>query len=269
MVQRDYIARRLGEGGSGISYAEFSYTILQGMDFLHLFDTYGCTLQLGGSDQWGNCISGVDLIRRARSADAHVITLPLIINKATGKKFGKSEEGAVWLDPAKTTPYKFYQFWLNADDDGVEGYLKIFTELDKPTVDTVMSEFRANPGGRSAQKTLAYEITKIVHGAEKTEAVRKVTEVLFGERPFQELGADELKILQDELPVVHATADDQLGDILVRAALAPSRSEANRLIKGGAVAINGTRITPDMHVAWARGANLLRRGKNSFAIVSV
>ena len=151
LVQRDYIAKRIGDGGAGISYAEFSYTILQGMDFLHLFDKYGCTLQLGGSDQWGNCLSGVELIRRARGQEAHVITLPLVINKATGKKFGKSEAGAVWLDPERTTPTQFYQFWINSDDEGVEGYLKIFTELDKQTVEDVMNRHKADPKERIAQ----------------------------------------------------------------------------------------------------------------------
>src|SRR5256885_1019829 len=141
LVQRDYIAKRLGEGGSGISYTEFSYTLLQGMDYLHLFDKYGVTLQLGGSDQWGNCLSGVELVRKVRGAEAHVITLPLIINKSTGKKFGKSEAGAIWLDAEKTAPYQFYQFWLNADDESAERYLKIFTELDKPKIEQVMRDF--------------------------------------------------------------------------------------------------------------------------------
>jgi tyrosyl-tRNA synthetase len=269
LVQRDYIARRLGEGGAGISYAEFSYTILQGMDFLHLYDTYGCTLQLGGSDQWGNCLSGVDLIRRARGVEAHVITLPLIINKATGKKFGKSEAGAVWLDPERTSPYKFYQFWLNTDDEGVEDYLKIFTELDKEAVDTIMTEFHANPSGRNAQKVLAYEVTKIVHGTAKTEAVRKVTEVLFGEGNFQALDEADLAILHAELPVVEAPADSQLPGILVQAGLAPSRSEATRLIAGGAVSVNGVKAAAGQMPTLRKGSNLVRRGKNSFAIVSV
>ncbi|HET7320226.1 MAG TPA: tyrosine--tRNA ligase, partial [Candidatus Saccharimonadales bacterium] len=202
LIQRDYIAKRIGEEGGGISYAEFSYTILQGMDYLHLYDNYGCTLQLGGSDQWGNCLSGVDLIRRARGAEAHVITLPLVINKATGKKFGKSEEGAVWLDPAKTSVYKFYQFWLNADDDGVEGYLKVFTELGKEDIDTLMASFNQNKAERLAQKTLAYEVTKLVHGEDKAESAKKVTEVLFSGASVDTLADDDFELLKSELPVV-------------------------------------------------------------------
>jgi len=139
LVQRDYIAKRIGESGSGISFSEFSYTLLQGMDYLHLYDKYQVTLQLGGSDQWGNCLSGVDLIRRARSAEVHALTLPLVINKATGKKFGKSEEGAVWLDDSKTSVFKFYQFWINVDDEGVESYLEVFTELGKTEIEEIMA----------------------------------------------------------------------------------------------------------------------------------
>jgi len=166
LIQRDYIATRLGETGTGISYAEFSYTILQGYDYLHLYDTEKVTLQLGGSDQWGNCLSGVELIRRARGAEVDVITQNLVINKATGKKFGKSEEGAVWLDANKTSVFQFYQFWLNVDDGSVEGYLKIYTELDKAAIDQIMKEFMTNRAERRAQKVLAYEVTKLVHGTD-------------------------------------------------------------------------------------------------------
>lgn len=153
LVQRDYIAQRIGEGGAGISYTEFSYTLLQGMDYLHLFDNYDVTMQLGGSDQWGNCLSGVDLVRKARGAEVHTMTLPLIINKATGKKFGKSEEGAVWLNENKTSVYKFYQFWINVDDEGVEDYLKVYTTLDKETVDDIMSAHNEARNNRLAQNT--------------------------------------------------------------------------------------------------------------------
>lgn len=269
LIQRDYIAKRLGEEGGGISYAEFSYTVLQGMDFLHLYDEYGCTLQLGGSDQWGNCLSGVDLIRRARGAEAHVITLPLIINKATGKKFGKSEEGAVWLDPEKTSVYKFYQFWLNADDEGVEGYLKIFTELTKQEIDTVINEFSENRGARAAQKTLAYEVTKLVHGSDRADEAKRATEVLFGTTGPGELGKREWDMLKQELPVVHAGSKDGLIAVLVEAGLASSNSEAVRFISSGAVSINGQKASPETNVDLQRGTNLLKRGKNSFAVVEV
>jgi tyrosyl-tRNA synthetase len=265
LVQRDYIAQRIGENGTGISYAEFSYTLLQGFDYLHLFDKYGATLQLGGSDQWGNCLSGVDLIRKVRGSDAHVITLPLIINKATGKKFGKSEEGAIWLDESKTSVFKFYQFWLNADDEGVESYLKIFTELDKPNIDLVMAEFYANRSLRMAQRVLAYEVTKLVHGQKRADEVVKTTKVLFGEGDFLELGKNEMHILKQELPVVKVQND--MPTVIVSAGLASSKSEARNFLVSGAISVNGQKAGPHNLDLFVKGNNLLKRGKNSFAIV--
>lgn len=265
LVQRDYIAQRIGEGGAGISFTEFSYTLLQGYDYLHLYDHHGVALQLGGSDQWGNCLSGVELIRKARGAEAHVITLPLIINKTTGKKFGKSEEGAIWLDEHKTGVYEFYQFWLNADDDGVETYLKIFTELDKPTIELAVAEFKADPGKRMAQRVLAYEVTKLVHGEKRADEVKKVTEVLFGEGDFRDLEKDAVNILKHELPVVHAS--DDLPQILVDAGLAASKSEARAFLANGAISVNGQKAGPENLNLFVKGNNLVRRGKNSFAIV--
>jgi tyrosyl-tRNA synthetase len=268
LVQRDYIAKRLGEDGAGVSYAEFSYTILQGMDFLHLYDTYGCTLQLGGSDQWGNCLSGVELIRRARGAEAHVITLPLIINKATGKKFGKSEEGAVWLDPDKTSPYKFYQFWLNSDDEGVEGYLKVYTELDKQALEQTMQKFNDDRASRATQKTLAYEVTKLIHGEEKAEAVRRATDALFSEEQmFDALSPAEKQLLKSELPVVKGIQGRRFAATLVDAGLARSNSEAMHFIDAGAIKVNNVRILNEAGGALRAGDNLIQRGKNSFAIV--
>jgi tyrosyl-tRNA synthetase len=263
LVQRDYIATRLG--GGGISYTEFSYTILQGYDYLYLYDNYGCTLQLGGSDQWGNCLSGVELIRKARSANVHAITLPLIINKATGKKFGKSEEGAIWLDEKKTSVFKFYQFWLNSDDEGVESYLKIFTELEKPQIDLTIAEFNANRGNRLAQRVLAYEVTKLVHGKQRADEVLKTTEVLFGEGNFLELGKNEMHILKNEIPVVKAR--DDMVQVIVESGLAGSKTEARRFLEGGAIFVNGQKAGPDNLHLFVKGNNLIRRGKNTFAIV--
>lgn len=265
LVQRDYIAQRLGDGGAGISYTEFSYTLLQGYDYLHLYDKYGVTLQLGGSDQWGNCLSGVDLVRKTRGAETHVLTLPLIINKATGRKFGKSEDGAVWLDENKTSVYKFYQFWLNADDDGVQDYLKIFTELDKESIDLVMAEFNADRHLRIAQKRLAYEVTKLVHGQKRADEIVKVTAVLFGEGNFLELAKNEIHILKQELPVAKASGD--LPQVLVDAGLASSKKEARMFLGAGAILVNGQKAGPENLDLFVRGNNLLRRGKNSFAIV--
>lgn len=263
LVQRDYISKRIGEGGAGISYAEFSYTILQGMDFLHLFDNYKCTLQLGGSDQWGNCLSGVELIRRARGAEAHVITLPLIINKATGKKFGKTEAGAVWLDPEKTSPTQFYQFWINSDDEGVEDYLKVFTELDKPTVDAIMVQHRNDLKERLAQRRLAQEATKLVHGEAELKVAEAVTEALTGKKPIAELEHVSLTAMRREVPSTNARPGDEILDVLVKTQLAESKSDARRLIAGNAIALNGQKISKEKleDSDFQNGRLLIRKGK--------
>ena len=264
LVQRDYIARRIGEGGAGISYTEFSYTLLQGYDYLHLHDTYKVNMQLAGSDQWGNSISGVDLVRRVTGDEVHILTCPLIINEATGKKFGKSEEGAVWLDPARTSVYKFYQFWLNADDEGVETYLKIFTELDKPAIDKVMSEFKNDKSARHAQKVLAYEVTKLVHGKDNAETAKKVSAVLFGGEDFLQLSEQAKNMLAKELPT--GNAQNNLAATLVHVGLATSNTEANRFISSGAISVNGQKVE-NADAGLVKGKNLLKRGKNNFAVV--
>jgi len=273
LVQRDYVAQRIGEGGVGMSFTEFSYTLLQGYDYLHLFDEYGVTLQLGGSDQWGNCLSGVELIRKARGAEAHVVTLNLVVNKATGRKFGKSEEGAVFLNETKTTPFKFYQFWINSDDEGVESYLKVYTELDKNMIDDVMDEQRESPSSRIAQKTLAREVTKLVHGADKTEAVERVSEALFGGLAYSELSEADFKELAGELVVVEAARGAELADLLTSTQLASSKTEARRFLADSAVYINGSQFSSEKTVLEEfdalHGYAVLRRGKNATALVKL
>jgi tyrosyl-tRNA synthetase len=270
LIQRDYIAKRLGEGGSGISYAELSYTVLQGMDYLHLFDNEGVTLQLGGSDQWGNILSGVELIRKARGAEAHAMTLPLIINKATGKKFGKSEEGAIWLDPAKTSPYDFYQFWLNTEDDAVEEYLKIFTEIEKEQLEQLMREFNNDRASRSAQRILAREVTKLVHGEEVIKEIEDAANAAYGEG---EITPDAIPVLKSQLPVGQASAGTTtIVEALVQTGLASSNTEARRLISEGAVYINNNRISENKNSFESsdiiHGHALLQRGKTK-AIIQV
>jgi len=271
LVQRDYIAKRIGEGGSGITYTEFSYTLLQGMDFLHLYDNYKVTMQLGGSDQWGNQLSGVDLVRKARGAEAHTMTMPLIINKATGKKFGKSEDGAVWLDETKTSIYKFYQFWINVDDEGVEGYLKIYSELDKESVDSIMSEHNQDRSKRVAQKRLAFEVTKVVHGENRAESVQKLSEVLFGGEDYKKLTSTDFQELKSELKTIRAKADTSMIDLLVEAGLATSKGEARRFMSGRAVYVNGQQVAEDKQSLtsddFIDGFCVLRRGKNATALV--
>lgn len=263
LVQRDYIANRLGEGGSGISYTEFSYTILQGMDYLHLYDNEGVTLQLGGSDQWGNCLSGVDLIRRARGVEVDVITLNLVINKATGKKFGKSEDGAVWLNPTKTSPTQFYQFWINADDEGAEGYLKIYTELGKPEIDAIMEQHRSDPGSRHAQTQLAREVTRLVHGEEQMRQAEQVTAYLTGARPIAEADAATLDGIRQELPAARTSETGSVLQALVDGGQAASISEARRLLVGNAISIDGGKVTRENFEAsdFHEGRLLLKKGK--------
>jgi len=263
LVQRDYIAKRLGEGGAGISYTEFSYTLLQGLDYLHLFDNYGVRLQLGGSDQWGNCLSGVELIRKARGQEVHVVTLPLVINKATGKKFGKSEDGAVWLDPEKTSPSQFYQFWVNADDQGVEGYLKIFTELSKPEIEAVMTAHRTAPRHRVAQNHLAYEVTKLVHGEEQARVSQAIRDLLTGVKIIGEADEAVLVAMRREVPYAKLTSQATIIEALVATGLSDSTSDARQLIKEKAVYVNGLPYEKETlsSESFHNGRLLLRKGK--------
>jgi tyrosyl-tRNA synthetase len=263
LVQRDYIAKRIGDGGVGISYTEFSYTLLQGYDYQYLYDKHGVTLQLGGSDQWGNCLSGVDLIRKSRGVETHVITLNLIINKATGKKFGKSEDGAVWLDPKKTTPAQFYQFWINSDDDGVGDYLKVFTELNKQEIADIMKEHMQNPQLRYAQSRLAEETTRLVHGEKEVHIARTIAHVLTGQTPVGDVDESVLDVMREEIGHMVTAADSSVIEALVNTGLATSNTEARRLLAAGAIYINGEKTTNEQlaQEKFHNGRLMLRRGK--------
>lgn len=262
MLARDFVQTRLGEQGSGISYAEFSYVLIQAYDFLRLYEDKGVTLQVCGSDQWGNSIAGVDLIRRRTGGEAHVYSAPLVVNKSTGRKFGKTEEGAIWLDPAKTTPTQFYQFWINTDDAGAEDYLKIYTELGKEEVDRIISEHTANPGKRIAQTRLAEEVTSLVHGVDNMRIAQQVTDVLTGKVSVGEAGG-VLEHLRQEVPSVHVAEDGSVVEALTSSGLAASNTEARRLITGGAITINGRRVAEETFRSedFQDGRLLLRRGK--------
>jgi len=262
MLGREFVQSRLGEDGSGISYAEFSYSLIQGYDFLHLNRNHGVSLQLCGADQWGNSIAGVDLIRRIDGKQAHVYSTPLVMNKATGKKFGKTEDGAVWVSEKKTSVFKFYQFWLNSDDAGVIDYAKIFTLLTQEDVAEMQRQVLENPGARQAQKTLAHEVTKIVHGEERTASVERVTATLFGGGSFAELNEDDLNVLAGEIPTVEIGTS--LINALIASGNASSNGEAKRLIDGGAVSMNGEKATEDFIV---NSSALLKKGKNNFILV--
>ena len=261
MLDRDFVQNRIGEGGEGISYAEFSYSLIQGYDFLHLFRTKGATLQVAGADQWGNSISGVQLIRRLEAAESHVFTAPLVVNKQTGVKFGKSEGGAVWLDPRKTSPYKFYQFWLNVDDQTAEELIKIYTLLPKDEVESIITSHRQEPSSRMLQKTLAQEVTGLVHGIERKVSVEKVTAVLFGDAQFDTLSAEDIDELAREIPV---TEPGEVTDVLIQSGLAAGRGDARRLIDAGAISVNGTKLKTSVNVS---GTSLLKKGKNAFVLV--
>lgn len=261
LVSREFFKARINNG-KGLSFAEFTYTLLQGYDFWHLFNQYGVNLQIGGSDQWGNLLSGVDLIRKKENTEVYAMTAPLLINKSTGRKFGKSEGGAVWLDENKTSVYKFYQFWLNVDDESAIEYMKIFTMLDRDTIEAIAENHAVNPGARSAQKVLAREVTDIVHGSARRESVERVTEVLFGGGDFKKLSDDDLGALAEEIPCVDAGID--VIEALVESGAVGSNGEAKRLLKSGAISLNGEKLTENKVV---NDTSLLKKGKNTFVLI--
>ena len=271
MLGRDFVNKRLSADGMGISYAEFSYVLVQAYDFLHLHKEKGATLQICGSDQWGNAIAGVDLIRRVTGNETHVWSTPLVVNKSTGVKFGKSEAGAVWLNPDMTTPYQFYQFWLNLDDAGVDDYLRIYTEISEEDISATMSDFEKNKSQRAAQKKLAYEATKFIHGLDTANSVRKISEALFGNTSFNSLATQDFVQLSKELGSTKVSKDDSLIDILVASHLASSKGDARRFIEAKAVYINGTQIGPENATldpdTFIEGYMLLRRGKNNQTVI--
>ena len=261
LVSREFFKARINNG-KGLSFAEFTYTLLQGYDFWHLFNQYGVNLQIGGSDQWGNLLSGVDLIRKKENTEAYAMTAPLLINKSTGRKFGKSEGGAVWLDENKTSVYKFYQFWLNVDDESAIEYMKIFTMLDRDTIEAIAENHAVNPGARSAQKVLAREVTDIVHGSARRESVERVNEVLFGGGDFKKLSDDDLDALAEEIPCVDAGID--VIGALVESGAVSSNGEAKRLLKSGAISLNGEKLAENKVV---NDTSLLKKGKNTFVLI--
>ena len=261
LVSREFFKARINNG-KGLSFAEFTYTLLQGYDFWHLFNQYGVNLQIGGSDQWGNLLSGVDLIRKKENAEVYAMTAPLLINKSTGRKFGKSEGGAVWLDENKTSVYKFYQFWLNVDDESAIEYMKIFTMLDRDTIEAIAENHAVNPGARSAQKVLAREVTDIVHGSARRESVERVTEVLFGGGDFKKQSDDDLGALAEEIPCVDTGID--VIEALVESGAVGSNGEAKRLLKSGAISLNGEKLAENKVV---NDTSLLKKGKNTFVLI--
>ncbi|MDO7881757.1 tyrosine--tRNA ligase [Protaetiibacter sp. WY-16] len=271
MLKKDAVSARLNSE-AGISYTEFSYQILQGMDFAQLYREYGCILQTGGSDQWGNLTSGIDFIHRTEGVSAHAIGTPLITN-SDGTKFGKSEGNAVWLDPTMTSPYAFYQFWLNTDDADVIARLKVFTFLSRAEIERLERAVADEPFRREAQRVLAWEVTSIVHGADAASGAIAASEALFGQGDLSALPADVLESALRELPHTTTTPGSGIAQLLVDTGLTSSLGESRRAIAQGGVSVNNAKVDDESAVlddaALLHGMAVLRRGKKSFAGVFV
>jgi tyrosyl-tRNA synthetase len=272
MLSKDAVSARLNSP-AGISYTEFSYQILQGLDFLELFRRYGCTLQTGGSDQWGNLTAGVDLIHRVEGVGVHVLGTPLV-TKADGEKFGKTETGTVWLDAELMSPYAFYQFWLNAEDVKVEEYLKIFTFRSRQEIEELAAATREKPHLRLAQRALAEDVTTLVHGADQFARADAASRDLFGQGDLSEIDADTLEAALAELPTAKVAELAAFYELFAETGIVPSRSAARRAIQEGGAYANNAKIVdveaapaPEdlLHGRWL----LLRRGRRTLAAVDV
>jgi len=277
MLAKESVKRRLGSE-EGVSYTEFSYLLLQAYDFLVLHDRYGCSLQLGGSDQWGNIIAGCDLVRRLRQTRAYGLVMPLVTS-ASGTKFGKTESGAVWLDPARTSPYRFYQFWLNTEDGDVTRYLKFFTFLEQAVIADVERAVAEAPEKREGQRRLAQEVTRLVHGGEHLARAERASGVLFSE-DITSLSAEDVLAVFEDAPATEvagaffAGEGGALTELLAQVGLAASRGEARRLMQSGGVYVNNrrvsdpaARVTRDMSIAGT--VLVLRRGQRQMHLVRV
>ncbi|EDL65322.1 tyrosine--tRNA ligase [Bacillus sp. SG-1] len=271
MLAKDTIASRLE---TGISYTEFTYTILQAMDFNHLYENYNCKLQIGGSDQWGNITTGLELIRRTREEESKAFgfTIPLV-TKADGSKFGKTESGAIWLDPEKTSPYEFYQFWINTADADVVKYLKYFTFLSHEEIEALAETVETEPHLRKAQKALAEEMTKLIHGEEALAQAIKITEALFSGN-IKELSSAEIKQGFKDVPSFTQSTEEEINlvDLLVNTKISPSKRQAREDIGNGAIYINGDRTTDLQHVMSEADRidgqfTIIRRGKKKYFMI--
>jgi tyrosyl-tRNA synthetase len=275
MLAKESVKRRIG-GDEGISFTEFSYLLLQAHDYLHLHDTVGCALQMGGSDQWGNIVAGCDLIRKVRGAKANGLVLPLVTT-ASGTKFGKTEAGTVWLDPGRTSSYKFYQFWLNTDDRDVIKYLKFFTFLDRAMIAALEKTVTEEPEKRVAQRTLAREVTSTVHGPAELERAERASQVLFG-GSLADASVEDILMVFDDVPATEMRADElatyAANALVTHAGLAASKGEATRLIKQGGIYLNDRRVTDEraaVTVDDAIGGRVivLRKGQRERRVVKI
>jgi len=263
LLDRQFVQNRIGEGGSGISYAEFSYTLIQGYDFLHLFRAHNVDLQLCGADQYGNCTSGIHLIKRLEDAKADAYSCPLVIDKVTGRKFGKSEGNAVWLDSAKTSVFDFYQFWLNQSDDDLDRFFKMYTLVTSEELEQILAKHNENPSARFGQKELGRRITAVVHGEEAANSAAKLSDFLFSkDQDFAKLNNNDRQLLSESFPTTNK--NQKLCDILVATKLASSKGEARKFLSGNAISINGQKVSEDIEIT---EPSLIKRGKNKFAFV--
>ena len=274
MIKRDSVRPRLATPEASISYTEFSYMLLQAYDYLHLHREYGCDLQVGGSDQWGNIISGVDLIRRTTGDKTYAFSWPLLVDKTTGKKFGKSEGGApIWLDPEKTPPFQFYQFWLNSSDDFVEDLLFKMTLLSKTEIKMAMELHKRSPKERHGQQLLAREVTTLVHGADEAAKAENVSQVLFGEAGMNSLDQKALEILKFAAPSQEVREGLLIVDALVVAKLSSSKREARQFLEDKAVELNGEVVTDPKRKLQAddffHDIALLKRGKKNVCVLAL
>jgi tyrosyl-tRNA synthetase len=267
MLAKESVQSRI-EGG--ISFTEFSYMLLQAYDFLELFRREGVSLQMGGSDQWGNITAGMELIRRVEGKTAHALTMPLVTT-ASGSKFGKTEAGAVWLDPARTSPYRFYQYWINVDDRDAGKYLRLFTLVSRDEIEELEKSIATSPEKREAQQALARDVTARVHGAEAARVAEEVSKVLFGKADPATLSEPVLKALSEEVPFAEVKETPALLDALVLLKLAASKSAARRLVEQGGVYLNGQRATPDSSLGDAQplagGYHLVRKGAREYGLI--
>jgi tyrosyl-tRNA synthetase len=273
MLSKDSVANRL-EGG--ISYTEFSYQVLQAFDFLELYRRNKCTLQLGGSDQWGNIVAGLDLIRRVEGGSGHAVTVPLL-TKADGTKFGKTAGGSVWLDPEMTSPYAFFQYWLNSDDKDVVNFLKVFSFKSRAEIEEIEKEHNENPGARNAHRALARELTSLIHGEETSARVEEAAKALFGQGDLNTLDEKTLSSALSELPRVQISANEEIPtwvDLLAAAGVVDSKSAARRIVKEGGAYLNNEKISGEdfrlekSHFLCGKYA-VLRKGKRDLAAVEL
>ena len=274
MLAKEAVSARLNSE-AGISYTEFSYQLLQAMDFLALYRRDNCRLQVGGSDQWGNLTAGVDLIHRVEQRSVHALATPLI-TKADGTKFGKTESGTVWLAPELTSPYAFYQFWINAEDSQVVGYLRVFTDLCREEIATLELETAQRPQARAAQRTLAAEVTALVHGSQEAHRAAAASQALFGQGELRELDARTLDAVMAEAPTGQVLLADQptIIDLLVASGLADSKGAARRTVREGGASVNNAKVgdegwTPAESDLLPGGWLVLRRGRRHTAGVRV